>query len=76
MFVVAGYASSSNGSIKVTSHYPGLAARSGVKNDSSPMNKLTALFHCTSQSVTVGDKTDGTSFVFAFISCVYAYSRE
>ena len=60
--------------LKVASHYSGLAARSGVKNDSSQMSKPIALSHCTVQSVTVGDKTAGTSLAFAFISCVYAYS--
>ena len=76
MFVVAGYASSSNGSIKVTSHYPGLAARSGVKNDSSRIGKPTAPSLCTLQSVAMGDKTAGAAFAFGFLSCVFAYSRE
>ena len=67
MFVVAGYASSSNGSIKVTSHYPGLAARSGVKNDSSRMSKFAALSHCTSQSVSVG----GDSWHITLLSLLF-----
>ena len=61
---------------KVVCHYPDLAVNSGVKNDSSWMSKLTALFHCTWQSVVVGDKTAGTSLAFVSISCVFAYSRE
>ena len=60
--------------VKVASHYSGLAARSSVKNDSSRMSKLTALSHCTLQSVGMGDKTAGTSLASVFISCVYAYS--
>ena len=62
--------------LKVASHYSGLAARSGVKNDSFQMSKLIVLFHCTMQSVVVVDKTAGTSFAFSFISSVYAYSLK
>ena len=63
-------------SLKVASHYLGLATRSDIKNDSSRMSKLTALSHWTWQSVAVGDKTAGTAFAFILISCLFAYSRE